>query len=332
MTFGCINVYKPIGFTSHDVVAKIRRFYGLKKVGHLGTLDPAAEGVLPICLGQATRLMEYFPDDKVYEARIALGRLTSTLDREGDVLAETPCPQLTQAAVEQALQQFKGEISLTVPHHAAVHFKGKKLYHYAHQGVVIPEEELPKKTHTVFSIEMKGFEAGEFPVVSLRLHCSTGTYVRSIARDLGRALGLCGGTLTYLVRSAHGRFEQDKAITLDALKELSEQGAAMPIENPALYLGMPLLSIRQPTRFTLLVNGGTVNWEMGDPSLPGNTLVLATYQATMIGVLQKEGAQWKPVKILNAALAQMVRPATPQERFMQDKKAEQSMPAEAVLS
>lgn len=306
--FGCINIFKPSGLTSHDVVARVRRWYGFKKVGHLGTLDPAAQGVLPLCVGQATRLMEYFPDDKTYEALIEFGRLTTTLDNEGETLETTPAPQLTLADVEAVLPQFTGTISMTVPHHAAVHYKGKKLYHYAHQGVRLPEEELPKKETTIFDLDVLEFIQGEFPQLRLQVHCSSGTYVRALARDLGRALGLCGGTLTLLIRTGHGRFKRDTAIPLDELEAKTQQGQR-PLENPALYLGMPLFSIAQPSRYQFLVNGGTIPLLAGDPPLQGNSLVLAVHQATLVGVLQKEGQRWKPVKILNAPMPGMAQPA-----------------------
>lgn len=299
--FGCINVFKPAGLTSHDVVARIRRWYGIRKVGHLGTLDPAAEGVLPICIGTATRLMEYFEDNKTYESTIELGILTTTLDKEGDELEREDAAHITQAQVEAALSQFQGTIRMRVPHHAAVHYKGKKLYHYAHKGERLPEEELPLKETTIYSIKLLKFEAGANPVLKLEVSCSTGTYIRSLARDLGRALGLCGGTLTYLLRTQHGRFTLETAYAMEHLEKQAQAGSPL-LDTPTRYLPLPILAIQQPTRYSLLLHGNPVAYQTGDPALPGNSKALALYQGKLLGVVQKQGEQWKPVKILDAQL------------------------------
>jgi tRNA pseudouridine55 synthase len=304
--FGCINIFKPAGYTSHDVVARVRRWYNFKKVGHLGTLDPAAVGVLPVCLGQATRLMEYFPDDKTYVATIELGRLTTTLDNEGETIEQEnpPFAALSLEALQTLLQErFTGTISMRVPHHAAVHYNGKKLYHYAHSGIRLPEEELPMKETTLYSVQVLKLETTPTgsPLVELEVRCSTGTYIRSLARDLGRALGFCGGTLLHLCRSAHGQFTQVSSITMEELERVTTAGER-PLENPARYLGMPLLAIQQPNRYGLLTHGHAVACMPGDPDLKANTKALALYQGCVVGVVLKVGAQWQPLKILNASV------------------------------
>ncbi len=212
--FGFINVHKPIGITSHDVVNKIRRLIGEKQVGHGGTLDPLAEGVLPVAVGSACRLLRFLPQDKTYVAEILLGQQTTTDDIEGDVIRAADASSISSIsnnAIEAALTKFTGEIDQVPPFFSAIHVDGKRLYELARAGNTAVEIK-PRKV-TIYKLEILGIA---LPVVRVRVACSSGTYIRSIARDLGEALG-CGGCLKSLVREQAGLFGLDKSLTLESI-------------------------------------------------------------------------------------------------------------------
>ena len=195
--FGFINLNKPQGLTSHDCVAKMRRLLKTKKVGHGGTLDPAATGVLPIAVGKATRLLQFLPEPKAYRARIRLGVQTTTDDLEGDVIATKPVPELEKSQILECLQHFSGEIEQTPPIYSAIKKQGKKLYELARQGI---EVEVPTRKVTIYSCELQKIIPGEYLELEVDICCSAGTYIRAIARDLGKMLAT-GGTLANLIRT-----------------------------------------------------------------------------------------------------------------------------------
>lgn len=211
MTFsGILNINKPVGMTSYDVIRRLKKHYPRgTKIGHAGTLDPMAEGVLPIAIGKATKSIPLLPKDKRYLADILLGMSTTTDDREGDVLQECDCSAISQSIVEEALQKnFVGKIQQKVPLFSAVHRDGQRLYDLARKGEVIDFDDLPEKTVEIFSIEMLSFasettEHGTHLRIILNIHCGSGTYIRSLARDLGRLLGVCG-SLAGLRRTLSG--------------------------------------------------------------------------------------------------------------------------------
>jgi tRNA pseudouridine55 synthase len=214
VTNAFLNVNKPKGITSHDVVARVRKLTGLKQVGHAGTLDPMAEGVMIIALGKACRLLRFLADDKSYKATITLGLVTDTDDIEGKVLEQntlaTTSPP-SQAVVSKALQDFIGSIEQIPPYYSAIHVDGKRLYEMARAGLAPPE--IKARPVTIHSLDLLSYEA---PTLTIRVHCSKGTYIRSIARDLGQKLGL-GGTLSALVRETSGTFTLDQCSTLEDL-------------------------------------------------------------------------------------------------------------------
>jgi tRNA pseudouridine55 synthase len=208
---GFLNVCKPAGPTSHDVVATVRRILKTRRVGHAGTLDPLAEGVLPIALGRATRLVDNLAGaDKEYYAEVVLGRTTTTDDAEGEIVAELPVPALTMADLEAALHGFRGAIEQLPPAFSALKVQGRRAYELAREGETT---SLRPRRVTIFEIEVRRWEQ---PVVSLRVRCSKGTYIRSLARDLGAALGT-GGSLQRLVRTRVGWFDLGSAVGLDEL-------------------------------------------------------------------------------------------------------------------
>lgn len=295
--FDVINVNKPAGMTSHDVVARLRRVFSLKRVGHLGTLDPAAEGVLPVCLGYATRLIEYFPSGKAYRAEITLGITTSTLDQEGEILTQTACRGLTEESVQEVLKPFIGTFSQQVPMHSAVHVDGKKLYQLAHQGITV---ETPSKMVTIYDItllEIQNIESPH-PVLVIDVDCASGTYIRSLARDIGNGLG-CGAHLSKLIRTRHGQFSLEKAVDLEVLME--SPNPQQYLESPALYAGLPEAAILEEQTTALLANGMKIPRSSVEVSFPradhAEQICLITYQSTPLAVAKVEGDALKPLKV-----------------------------------
>ena len=212
MVEGILNIDKPTGMTSHDVVARVRRVAGLRRVGHTGTLDPLATGVLVVCLGKATRLVEYVVGrPKTYEAEIRLGESTNTYDSDGEITAERPLPgNLSLEMLETHLEQFRGQIEQVPPMYSAIKQNGQPLYKLARQGKTV---ERPKRQVTIYQLDILQWSEAS---LSVRVVCSAGTYIRSIAHDLGESLG-CGAHLTGLRRTAVGEFSTDNAVALDDL-------------------------------------------------------------------------------------------------------------------
>ena len=221
--FGFLNVYKPKGMTSHDVVSFMRKAAGIKQIGHTGTLDPFAEGVLPVCIGKATRLIEYLDDDKEYLATVQFGSNTDTYDLEGNV-TETFNKKAEKHDIIEGLKKFEGEIFQMPPAYSAIKVNGKKLYEYARKGQKV--EIQPRKVF-IEQIELKNFDEEQQTAV-IRVKCSKGTYIRSIAFDLGEELG-CGGHLIKLIRTRAGKFSIENAAALEDIAQ-----------NPADFLINPL--------------------------------------------------------------------------------------------
>ncbi len=209
---GWIVLDKPRGWTSHDVVARVRRIVGERRVGHAGTLDPAATGVLPVAVGLATRTVEYLSDaDKAYRAWITFGITTDSADREGVVTMETDPSHLAMEVLAPLLDQFRGEIVQQPPMHSAIKVDGRRLYELARKGehVVVPSRRV--RIHAVTVVDW------DSPVLCIDVTCSKGTYIRSLARDLGAAAGT-GAHLSRLVRTRSGTFTLDDAMSLDQLE------------------------------------------------------------------------------------------------------------------
>ena len=225
--FGFLNVYKPKGKTSHDVVAYLRRVTKVKQIGHTGTLDPFAEGVLPVCIGKATRLIEYLSDDKAYKGIVQLGYSTTTYDTEGDIVKSSD-KTVSADEIENALNNFKGEIMQTPPVYSAIKVNGKKLYEYARRGEEVKVE--PRKV-SINKIVLLNYDS-DLRQAELLIECSKGTYIRSIANDLGEMLGTYGH-LIKLVRIKAGSFDIDSSLSLDTLqtKEQVESNLIYPLER-----------------------------------------------------------------------------------------------------
>jgi len=214
---GVLNLFKPAGMTSHDVVDAVRRILGMQRIGHTGTLDPQATGVLPICVGRATRIAQYLTQaDKEYVMTMKLGVTTDTLDAAGKETGRAEV-QVTRAQFEALLPRFQGEIQQVPPLYSAKKVQGERLYRLARRGQVVERQPVRVRIH---SLEILDFAP---PLVKLRAVCSKGTYARSLCDDLGRALG-CGGHLQELVRTRAGRFTLEGILTLPTLQERAETG------------------------------------------------------------------------------------------------------------
>ncbi len=215
-TTGVLNIDKPAGMTSHDVVARVRRLTGIRRVGHAGTLDPLATGVLLVCVGPATRIVEYLQRGrKVYETTVRLGQETDTYDADGEVVAERPVPDFSLTEIDEALNVFRGEITQTPPAYSAIKQNGQPLYKLARAGVAV---DVPTRQVTIDAIEILDWRN---PELHLRITCSPGVYIRSIAHDLGRKLGV-GGHVQSLRRAASGSWRVEDAVTLAALQAAGE--------------------------------------------------------------------------------------------------------------
>lgn len=228
---GVLCVDKPLGITSHDVVNRIRRVASLRRVGHAGTLDPLATGVLLLCLGRSTRLIEYLVGhDKVYETTVRLGQTTTTYDAEGDIVAERPFTHLTLTQIQEALAPFRGEIQQQPPLYSAIKQGGQPLYKLARQGK--EDVERPYRPVTIHELTLIDWEP---PHLSLRVSCSSGTYIRSLGYDLGEALG-CGGHLSALRRLAVGDFTVETAVPLDQLSPENITSYLLPPDTAVQHL------------------------------------------------------------------------------------------------
>jgi tRNA pseudouridine55 synthase len=223
-------VDKPGGWTSHDVVNKARRFAGTRKVGHLGTLDPMATGVLPLLIGRATRLAQFFGKaDKVYEGTVQFGYSTDTYDAEGKPISEAQAVSLDRGVIEGLLARFQGKVWQTPPPVSAKKIQGTPAYKLARKNIDVKLEPVEVEIHSIDILRCEGDE------LDLRVHCGSGTYLRSIAHDLGQMLGT-GAFLKKLRRTASGGFDSQMSHTLEELASLSEQGRIAEALIPAADL------------------------------------------------------------------------------------------------
>ncbi len=255
-TEGVLNIDKPGGLTSHDVVNRIRRLTGIRRIGHAGTLDPLATGVLLLCIGRTTRLVEYLVGhDKVYEVTVRLGQTTNTYDAEGEVVAERPFIHLTHNQIEQALTPFRGPIQQKPPIYSAIKKDGQPLYKLARAGV---EVDVPAREVTIHTLELLDVA---LPELRLRVNCSSGTYIRSLAHDLGEALG-CGGHVTALRRTAVGDFGVADAVPLAELTAQNWSEYVLAGDTAVTHLPRLDLSADQKTA---LQNGQRPPRQPGQP-------------------------------------------------------------------
>lgn len=241
MLHGILNVYKEKGFTSHDVVAKLRGIIRQKKIGHTGTLDPEAEGVLPVCLGKATKVSELLTEkDKTYRATLLLGLVTDTQDITGTVLRQCAADALTETRAEEAIQGFVGEYDQVPPMYSALKVNGKKLYELAREGKTVERKARRVRIRDIRIVSMN------LPRAELEITCSKGTYIRTLCHDIGERLGI-GGCMETLVRTRSGPFGIEESYRLEELQEKTEKGelsqTLIPID--VLFSQYQKIQIRQ---------------------------------------------------------------------------------------
>jgi tRNA pseudouridine55 synthase len=281
MMNGVLIIDKSAGPTSHDVVASVRRVLRMKKVGHTGTLDPAATGVLPIVLGKATKLSRYLVGcDKSYRGVITLGVTTDTLDAVGEVLEEKPV-DVTEEQVEAALEQFRGDIKQVPPMYSAKKIDGKKLYELARQGVEVEREA---KDVRIDELKLVSFDGTDIVV---DVTCTSGTYIRVLALDIGEVLG-CGGHLSALRRTRVGSFDLSSAITIDDLADEPQKAQELALSMGDALVSLPAIEI--PADIGAMIKNGyqlTVA-DLKTLDLPefkeDDALMLRTLQGDLIAV------------------------------------------------
>lgn len=250
---GVISVLKPPGMTSHDVVSFIRKVSGIKKVGHTGTLDPGAAGVLPVCIGKSTKIVDYIMNDmKTYICELTLGNITDTYDKYGNFLYETnkEIPSFNETDLKSLLMEFTGEISQRPPAYSAIKINGKRAYEMARQGLG-EEIDIPVRRVTVYEIELLKFDQIH---IMLKITCSKGTYIRSICNDIGEKLG-CGAYMSFLIRSRTGKFTLENSYTFD---EINKENIGSLLVGPDFCLDMEPIYIPESMEDRLL-NGNSIN-------------------------------------------------------------------------
>lgn len=239
MINGIVNIYKEKGYTSHDVVAVLRKVVGQKKIGHTGTLDPDATGVLPVCLGRATKVCELLTDhDKTYEALLLLGKTTDTQDISGEVLEERDPGNLTEEEVRSCIESFIGEYDQIPPMYSALKVNGKKLYELAREGKTVERKSRKVQIHGIRILEMN------LPHVRMKVDCSKGTYIRTLCHDIGEKLQV-GGCMEELERTKVGRFLKEDAVTLDEVRQKMEQGEGAELFTPLdqIFAELPAVTV-----------------------------------------------------------------------------------------
>lgn len=252
MIHGVINIQKEKGYTSHDVVAKLRGIVGQKKIGHTGTLDPDATGVLPVCFGKATKLCDMLTDkNKTYETVMLLGKTTDTQDISGEVLSEAHVEDLKDEVVRQAVLSFVGDYMQVPPMYSALKVNGKKLYELAREGIEVERKARPV---SILDIQIKEIS---LPRVRMEVSCSKGTYIRTLCHDIGAKLG-CGACMEELIRTKVSRFELKDSVTLAQVQELKDCGRLADVLVPIDEMFSDYDSVTLKDEFASLVYNGNV--------------------------------------------------------------------------
>lgn len=301
---GVLNIRKPEGPTSHDIVSEVRRIFGLRRVGHAGTLDPIATGVLIVCLGKATRIVEYLMGQpKEYRARMVLGVTTDTQDSTGVVTSERDASAVTREMLEQAAARFVGEIEQVPPMVSALKHQGKPLYKLAREGKTI--DRAPRRV-TIHSIDVLAFSqpstlsSQPLPFADLLVRCTSGTYIRALCADIGEALG-CGAHMSALERTRVGRFTVEDGVTLDDLREAQSSGG---LEDLLLSIDEALTdmpsAVVQASDVARLLNGSTIAAEASAGEGATARILAPDGSLLAIGSVQhtNEGVMVKPHKVL----------------------------------
>ncbi len=294
---GILNINKPAGKTSFGVVALVKRLTGEQHVGHAGTLDPDASGVLPICLGKATRVVEFLMDSKkTYLAEIELGKATDTFDGSGKVVYQKDISDIDIDKVRQTLKQFQGDIKQTPPMYSALKHQGQPLYQLARSGINIERKSRKIKIYRLDLLTL------QMPIITLDVECSKGTYIRSLANDLGEVLG-CGAYLKRLVRSHYGIFDIETAVTLaqleEAIKRESWQKFLYPIDS--VLQDMSTITVDKNGE-AAIKTGSSLKQNEGDNGAQNtNSKYRRAYSqdGRFLAILtrEKDGTNWRPKKV-----------------------------------
>jgi tRNA pseudouridine55 synthase len=286
---GIINIYKPEGISSFDVVRTVRKIAGIKKVGHTGTLDPMAKGVLPICLGKSTKIVDYIMKDfKIYKAVLKLGEISDTYDREGKIIEKNNV-NVCENEIREAMNSYIGEIDQIPPMYSALKVNGKRLYELARQGIEIERQSRKINIYNIIIEEINT------PYVTFEVKCSKGTYIRSLCYDIGEKLG-CGALMWDLERVATGEFTKDNAVSLDSLSTENLAENLVPMDK-ALHMYDKIYF--ENTAEKLLVNGVNIK----DQSFIEGIKIGVTYRVYLkngkfIGLGMRNEFGFKIVKLL----------------------------------
>lgn len=289
---GILNIDKPRGWTSFAVVAAVKRSCGERHAGHAGTLDPIATGVLPICLGKSTRVIEYLMDTvKTYRTEIGFGKSTDTFDAEGRTVKTADISSITLPQIEAVLSQFRGEIQQVPPVYSAVKMHGKPLYRYTREGTIVNPAG---RTVTIHELDVLDWQP---PVITLRIICSRGTYIRSLANDIGEKLE-CGAYMQSLVREKYGPFDIKEAVSITQLEEFCRAGIMETVLYPAdtVLMNMPAMVLNEDDA-RVVINGG----DLDVPRIAQSSMYCRAYSAggTLAAVLRykEETSSWHPEKV-----------------------------------
>jgi tRNA pseudouridine55 synthase len=291
---GILAIDKPAGMTSFDAVRVVRRVFNERRVGHAGTLDPTATGLLPVCVGQATRLVDYFhQQSKTYRCVVRFGEVSDTLDTEGAVVPSGDASTISEADVRAAAVQFVGDIEQVPPMHSAVRHEGKHLYELARSG---QEVERKARTVRIESIEVTAFRPGARAEAELTVVSGKGTYMRVLAADIGERLGT-GALLAWLSRTAYGPLTVEEAVTPDALAEYPDPTTALlPLDSAVSFLPRVDLAPQQAT----MVGRGQSVWLPRAPELTaGNQCRIHSSDGRLIAIGEIAGNLMRPTKVLN---------------------------------
>jgi tRNA pseudouridine55 synthase len=290
---GFLNLNKPTGVTAHDCVSRLRKILRQKRIGHSGTLDPAAVGVLPIAVGHSTRLIRFLAGGKTYKATIRFGQKTTTDDLDGEIVTSQSCANLALAEIEALIPLFLGAIQQVPPAFSAIQVQGVRLYELARAGKAV---DVPIRTVEVKDIQVLDWRQGDFPELDLTISCGTGTYIRAIARDLGDRLG-CGATLAYLERTYSNGFDLFNSLTFEAITTKLQQDCLV-LTPPEVALGhLPEVNLEMDIA-KRWCNGQAIAMEMPEAAEGANYLRVCDRFGTFLGIAELQDQKLAPVVVL----------------------------------
>ncbi len=275
--FGFLNINKPSGITSHSIVSKLRKITGIKQIGHAGTLDPLASGVLPVAIGKASRLIEYMDEDKSYTAGLYFGKISNTYDVEGNV-KDTGYRQIKIEEIKEILPLFTGQIKQIPPVFSAVHYNGKRLYELARKGQI--PEDIQERKITIYKLEILDFDY-EKQLLKLNILCSKGTYIRSLINDIGKVLK-SGAVMAELIRTSSSGLKIENSFMLT--DESTKDYILNQIINPLDILRLPLLNINDE-EYKKILNGNRLKKQ---GCLRGNVLIVKDSKIIAVGIAEND--------------------------------------------